>query len=456
MATRTLTPQAASAAPNVRGALQAALYGIASSYGNPDWLIARRRAALDSYESAVLPPRVSHLWRYTDPAIFLPNGDHRLPRPPAEGAARSFPKVIESELGTEALAAAVLSRDGLVLKTAVDDKVIAAGVKILDLHQAARELPEVVSRHLGSLAGPETGKFEALANALWTGGVFVYVPRGVDVGRPVHLFTSPSEIGASVYQRLLVILEEGATLTLIDEYGEDHANGGSPHANSIVELYLSRGARLTYAPLQNWGRQTVGYMTQRARLEDDARLETVITSVGSSTFKMDCGASLVGKGSESIIHGLAIGTDRQHLDHHTVHQHVAGSTHSDLHFKTALRDKANSVYTGLIGIEANAPYCEAYQENRNLLLSPGARAETIPELEIKTNEVRCTHGATVGKVNPDEIFYLESRGIEKREAIRLIVTGFVGPIMDRLPDIVRGRVHTMVLERLGETPGDEA
>lgn len=450
MTTGTITSQAVTAAPNVSGALQAALYGIASSYGNPDWLIARRRSAFEAYESSVLPPRVSHLWRYTDPALFLPRGDHRLPTPPGNGTGRDFPAVLGDELASEALAAAAHSRDGLVMKTAIDDKVLAAGVRIIDLHQAARELPELVQSHLGALAGAELGKFEALINALWTGGVLVYVPKGVHVDRPVHLFTSPSGAGMTVYQRLLVILEEDASLELIDEYGEDRASDGTPRAQSVVEHYLARGASLTYAPLQNWGRQTTGYMTQRARVAADARLKTVITSVGSGTFKMDCGAALTGKGAESIIYGLAIGSGRQHLDHHTVHLHEAGATHSDLHFKTALRDKANSVYTGLIGIEANAPYCEAYQENRNLLLSPGARAQTIPELEIKTNEVRCTHGATVGKVNPEEIFYLQSRGIEPREAIRLIVTGFVGPIVDQLPGIVRERVQKLVLERLGE------
>ena len=177
-------------------------------------------------------------------------------------------------------------------------------------------------------------------------------------------------------------------------------------------------------------------------------MEVVLAALGSSISKVNCGSLLTGKGAESNIFGLAIGDGKQHFDHRTVHEHQAGHTHSDLKFKVALRDKAHSVYTGLIRIDEEAAFCEAYQENRNLILSPDAKAETIPELEILNNEVRCSHGATVGRIDDLEVFYLESRGISRTEAIRLIVSGFVGPIADRLPEVVRDRLRDVIISRL--------
>ncbi|HWO56670.1 MAG TPA: SufD family Fe-S cluster assembly protein, partial [bacterium] len=206
--------------------------------------------------------------------------------------------------------------------------------------------------------------------------------------------------------------------------------------------------RCHYSAVQNWNSRTVSYLTSRARLDQDARLDTVFTTVGGAKVKVDAGAILAGKGAESNMYGLAIGDRAQHFDHHTVHLHESGHTRSDLHFKVALRDRANSVYTGLIRIDERADYCEAYQENRNLVLSPEAKAESIPELEIMNNEVRCTHGATVGKIDPQEIFYLMSRGIGKDDAVHLIVAGFVAPILDQVPPVMRDRIENIVLARL--------
>jgi Fe-S cluster assembly protein SufD len=320
----------------------------------------------------------------------------------------------------------------------------------MDLNEAARAYPEIVRKHLGSLIGPDFGKFEALANALWSGGLFIYVPKNVDVAKPIHVTGSATPDGRALFQRHLVAIGENASLTLVDEYGLGQGDAGrSLRTNAIVELIVGAHAKVNFVTIQNWGREAVSYMTHRAHLDTGARMDTVMTSLGSRISKLDCGAALCGPGAESNIYGLAVCTEDQHFDHHTVHDHQAGSTHSDLHFKIAVRDRANSVYTGLIRIDKGAQFCEAYQENRNLILSPKARVETIPELEIMNNEVRCSHGATIGKINPEEIFYLESRGIGRADAVRLIVTGFIGPIVERIPEYTRKRLHEIMLERLG-------
>jgi Fe-S cluster assembly protein SufD len=362
-----------------------------------------------------------------------------------------FSAQLQKELDASSIAGAAHVHNGCGVMTFLDPKLASAGVMVMDLREAARKLPDLVREHLGSLIGPHFGKFEAYANAAWTTGLLIYVPKGVEIAKPIHIMSGPSGTAQPLVQRLVVIVEDSAALNLIDEYGGGEADGGGPvHVNSIVEMWVGAGARVKYAPIQNWSAETVSYFTQRARLQADAQLETVLTALGGRVSKVDCGAIMVGRGAESNMFGLAIGGGRQHFDHHTVHDHQSGTTHSDLHFKVALRGRAHSTYTGLIRIEDKAPFCEAYQENRNLLLSSGARAESIPELEILNNEVRCTHGATVGKVNPEEIFYLEARGIDPADAVRLIVTGFVEPILAHIPDAARDRIHREVLHHLGE------
>lgn len=425
------------------------LSGIADLYREPDWLSAARRRALDVYRETPRPDRVAHLWRYTEPALFENTNGRSIPAPPTPGTRRDFPSVITSALDTEALAAAVYVRDGLVWKTAIDDKIASRGVLVMDLHNAALTQAKIVEPYLGSLIGPEYGKFEAYANAAWTGGLLIFIPRGVEVDRPIHIVTAQPQAGAFRAGRLLVIVESQASLTLIDEYGDGMSAGKeTSHTTNIVELIVADAGRLHYSAIQNWNRNTTSFFTQRARLANDAKIDSVFTSVGAGVAKVDAGAILGGKGSESNMYGLAIGDQKQHFDHHTVHLHESGHTRSDLHFKVALRDEANSVYTGLIRIEEKSDYCEAYQENRNLVLSPGARAESIPELEIMNNEVRCTHGATVGKIDPQEVFYLMSRGISKDDAIHLIVAGFVGPILTHLPKVAHDRIEAIVVGRL--------
>jgi len=426
----------------------AALERVLAASDNPDWMVAQRRKALESFHAAPLPDRAAHLWRYTDPMLFMPPEQ---PEQVVTSAPQSEPITIELRFDRQSVSGVVVCRNGSVLACDLDKQLEQAGVKILDLNEAVREFPEIVRKHLGTLIGADFGKFEALASALWSVGLFVYVPKSVDIAKPIHITNLSTPEGGALFQRHLIIAEENSRLTLVDENGQGNGSAGNNlRSNTLIELFAGAQARANFVTIQNWGKQSVSYVTHRAHLATGARLDTVTTSLGSEISKCDYGAVLAGQGAESNIFGLAVGTGSQHFDHHTIHDHAAGSTHSDLKFKIAVRDKANSVYTGLIRIDEGAPFCEAYQENRNLILSPKAKAETIPELEIMNNEVRCSHGATVGKIDPEEIFYLESRGINRPDAIRLIVTGFVSPILDHIPEYTRERLKQTVINRLGD------
>ncbi|HUU45700.1 MAG TPA: Fe-S cluster assembly protein SufD [Acidobacteriota bacterium] len=422
---------------------------MADLYPEPEWLAGARRRAWDAYHRSPMPSRVTHLWRYTEPEAFCP-ASLMPPAVPAEAdQPRSFPSVLEEALAADALGAGIYVREGLVWKTALDTEYAEAGVIVADLHEAAATHSELIAKHMGSLVGSDFGKYEALGNAVWSGGLFIHIPRGTKGTKPMHVVTSQPRTTPFGSGRLLVIVEPEAELTLIDEYGDGTADGTDPvQANRIVEIVIGQGARVRYIPVQNWNRATTSYFTQRAHVARGAELETVLVAVGAGMSKADCGAALADEGAQSYIFGLAIGDRDQHYDHRTVHEHRSGHTQSDIKFKVALRDTANSAYTGLIRIDEKAAFCEAYQENRNLILSPGARAETIPELEILNNEVHCSHGATVGRVDDREVFYLQSRGLDRAAAVRLIVSGFVGPILDRVPEVARDRLRDVVMHRL--------
>lgn len=419
-----------------------------------DWLAERRRDALHQYSESKLPIRVSSLWRYTDPKTFEIE-DYNLDPITSLIEEVGSSKNTFRNINLEGISAGCYIGDGFFRKTILDKGLAKYGVEVLDLHEASFSHKELVEQYLGSIVGPSFGRLEAFSYAAWNNGVFIYVPDKVQVEKPIHLLTSQSKPNSCKTSRLLVVLGEGASLTLIDEMGEGFDESeSSTYANSVAEIFIGNGARIKYVPLQNLNQNTSFYFTQRAKLGSDAYLETVLVSLGSKASKVDCGSILNGPGAESNIFGLGVGNNKQHFDHHTLQNHIVGHTKSDLKFKIALNDSANSIYTGLIRIGENAPYSEAYQENRNLILSALANTETIPELEILNNEVRCTHGATVGKVDPQEVFYLRSRGIKNNEAINLIVEGFIEPIVKYVPDTIKERFNSVIIDKLGVYKND--
>lgn len=200
-----------------------------------------------------------------------------------------------------------------------------------------------------------------------------------------------------------------------------------------TELYVGRGAKLTFASLQDWSRNVVHYANGRAKIAADAELHWIQVLLGGRMSKTNIWFDLDGAGAQAYVHGFMFGDQRQHFHLHTLQRHLQPNTTSDLLIKGCLKDRARSVYQGLIQVAVDAQKTNAYQANRNLLLSELARADSIPGLEILANDVRCTHGATLGHVEPEHLFYLESRGLPELEAKRLIVEAFFEPVLDRIP-----------------------
>lgn len=216
----------------------------------------------------------------------------------------------------------------------------------------------------------------------------------------------------------------------------------------VTEILIGANAEVRHVLVQRWADGQVGHLTQRARLERDARFFGATAGFGGAISKVDLGGLLAGEGARSELVGVALPEGRQHLDHHTLHQHLAARTWSHIDFKVAVAGRARSAYTGAIRIERDAPGSEAYQENRNLLLSDRARADTIPELEIHTDDVSCSHGATAAPIDPDQLFYLRSRGLSAPAARQLVVRGFVEPTLRQLPADLRAELENLVDARL--------
>jgi Fe-S cluster assembly protein SufD len=417
---------------------------VAGKHNEPDWLIKQRLQAWDIYLEAPMPDRVRHLWRYTDPEQFLLATDNII-GPDCEtedDIGRDMEKIFEHKHH----AAELICQNGCIVLRQVNPELEKKGVIITDLHTAAREHPKLVEPYLGKEVHPGHGKFEALNSALWQSGLFVYIPRGLVIEKPIHLVTTGNGHPEFLGTRLLVVVDENAQATIVDE---STGNPPAPMAvNGVVELKLNQAANVQYVNIQRWKENVKTHVTQRANVERDAKLFSVWAGLGSGVVKSDIGARLVGKGAESRLQGMVFARNKQHFDYHTVHDHRSGESYSDLDMKVVLRDKARSVYTGLIRIDKNARICEAYQENRNLLLNDNTRADTIPELEILNDEVKCSHGATIGPIDEDMVFYLAARGIPRDEAVRMIVAGFVEPTLAAMPEDLRERLQESVMNRL--------
>jgi Fe-S cluster assembly protein SufD len=367
-----------------------------------------RAEALAAYEGLPLPDTSEEHWRFTDLKGFDPDA---FEQGTVGGRGQSLGLL---ELDVAGLAS--ISEAGIEIERAPDGVTFAP-------------LDETYER-LYSLVGWDE-KFAAHNAAVWQHGLLVVVPKGVELEKPLYVRATSSLDGGALFWRLLVVAEEGSRFTLVEE-----AASGSPdlraYTNEAVELFVEQGAKLEYVSMQNLSRETWHFASHRALVERDAELDWVAGGFGSKKGKVRIQNDLAGQGATSRVTGAYFADAEQHLDYDTFQEHIAPSTTSDFAFKGALRDKATAVWRGMIRVERDAQKTNAYQENRNLMLSPTTHAVPIPGLEIMANDVRCTHGATVSRVDRDELFYAMARGLSRGAAERLIVRGFFQDILDRI------------------------
>jgi Fe-S cluster assembly protein SufD len=296
---------------------------------------------------------------------------------------------------------------------------------------AISEHPDLVEPHLGKLV-LDREKFSAQNSSLWHGGAFVYVPKGMRVEAPVVLSAIQAAAGTAMFWRSLIVVEEEAEVTVAEQYLSSE-EGLEGYFNPVVELVVGGGANVSYLCAQDLSEQSWILGSQRAQIDRDASLHWIGLGLGSGQGKLRMETDLGGRGANARVTGAYVVHGRQHLDYDTTQEHAAPNTTSDLAFRGILRDRATAVWSGMIRVAPDAQRTDAFQESRNLLLSENSHADAIPGLEIEANDVRCTHAATVGRIDEEQLFYLMSRGLSEAEASAMIVSGFVEPITKELP-----------------------
>jgi Fe-S cluster assembly protein SufD len=414
-----------------------------------DWLRAARQHAHSVFAAAPMPSTQAEEWRYTDIGRLLSLEGLVFADEAAPATADALPAGLRARMAEAGeVAARLVQVDASAVLRDVPAELAARGVILTSLEAAAREHPELVQRYLGSAVTADEGKFAAMNGAFWSGGVFLYVPAGVRVEAPIRLFRWITTAGTAAFHRLLVVADRGAEVALVDEAGSDEL-GRQTFSLGAAEIVAEEGAKVTYVAVQRFGRGVVSLSTDRLVAGRDARITSLYTSLGGDVTRADAQCRLQAPGAHVDMLGLYIAQGDQHFDHETLQDHIAPHASSNLLFKGALQDTGRSVFRGLIRVHPKAQRTDAYQTNRNLLLSNGARADSLPNLEIQADDVRCSHAATVGQLDEDELFYLLSRGIPRSEAVRLVVFGFFGEVLDQLPlEGVKAELVRAVEEKL--------
>jgi Fe-S cluster assembly protein SufD len=387
----------------------------AVAIAEPDWLTERRRKGASLARELELPSSKSKGWEFTDLSELDLDAYE-----PATGSVRGIEAGVDSDGGPPV---------------------------IMPLAEAAGQLGDLIRDRFGSIV-PVDDPFVARNEENWRNGVLVYVPRGQRLEQPLQLTVRHDADGSELDWRTLIVLEEGAEAEVWEHY--ESANDDSEGLfNGVVELSVGPGANLRYVCEQELSDRTWVFATQRAELDRDASLEWVALGFGSARGKVRMETKLDGPGASAKVTGAYAGAGRQHLDFDTTQEHAAPHTTSDLAFRGVLADRATAVWRGMIRVDPGAQQTDAFQESRNLLLSKKAHADAIPGLEIEANDVRCTHAAAVAQVDPEQLYYLRSRGMPEPKAKRLIIDGFLqelaertgeGPLREELSDALDRRL----------------
>jgi Fe-S cluster assembly protein SufD len=414
---------------------------------NPGVLGNFQKHSWKTFQDLPYPTMKDEAWRRTD--IKNLNGMVRLPEKEAYLDLKPLPgKTVDLTEGDKQGGRISILPGGH--KVYLDPDLENRGVVFTDLISASRDYPNLLEQVLGQVVKPEDGKFAALTGAFAENGVFVYIPKGVQVNQPLHTVLWAVGENLAHFSHIVIWLDEDSSLTYVQENlspdGTDQTlNGG------IVEIHVGPNASLKFVELQSFGNNVWNFVHERAVVDTGGKINWIFGAFGTRLTKCFSNIDLVGDGAEGRMSGFFFTDGDQHLDHDTQQNHLAPHTTSDLLFKGALKGSSRSVWQGMIYVAPGAQQTDGYQANRNLILSENARADSIPGLEILADDVRCTHGATVGKIDPELIFYLRSRGIGKSDAERLIVEGFFEEIMERIPfDGVRQHFRERLEEKMAD------
>ena len=368
-----------------------------------------------------MPTRNDESWRFSSIGELTLDGFE---------AGRVIPNVpsVESPFGPAAL---TFVNNVVSAGPALPADVAAKGVIVTTLADAALHHADLLKAHF--MAQPQklgSEKFAALHTAFVRDGAFIYVPKGVEIAEPIVITHVASGPGTAVFPHTLVIAEENSKVTVVDYFVS--ADTFAHFACGANDLYAAHGAQLTYIAAQNWSRATLSFQFNGTVVRRDARVQSLNLHLGARQARHESHSQLQAPGAFSEMLALTVANADQEFDQRTLQIHQAPNTQSDLLYQNALRTTAKTIFSGLIVVDPDAQKTDAYQSNRNLMLSEEAEANSLPGLEIQANDVRCTHGATSSRIDPEQEFYLQARGIAKEAADELLTFGFFEEVLNRL------------------------
>jgi Fe-S cluster assembly protein SufD len=394
----------------------------------PPWLREIRQQAAQRFETLPRPSRSDEAWRFSNLQVFDPQ-DFAPARSVAPEVAESILK--RSHQGDSGAESLVFANDTILKHT--QNALEGQGVVWMPLEQAFHFHPDLVQRYFMRSESPfGSAKHLAFHQCSVRSGTFLYVPKGVRVEAPLQAFHWLAGSGQSVFPHTLLVADEGSSVTFVDWF---LAHSDSRNlACGVHDIHVGAGARVHYVSVQDWSRQTVALHSNTTQVGAGGTAVHLSLNFGGRFVRNESVSHLSGPGARSEMFAATVADATQEFDQRTLQDHASPDTSSDLLYKNALYDQAKTIFAGLIRVAPHAHRTDAYQKVRNLVLSAEAEAVSLPGLEILADQVRCSHGATTGEINPEELFYMQTRGISERDAYRLITSGFLNEVIERLPE----------------------
>jgi Fe-S cluster assembly protein SufD len=410
----------------------------------PAWITDARRVAFEQYQALLQADLDPEEFKRVDLRVFNA-GKFR----PASGAADSTAITTLLSDKTE-FGGSIAHVNGQVTHSDASETIKEQGVLFGELQELLTSHRELLEPYFMKKAvKPESDRFSAWHAAFWTGGTLLYVPRNVEVALPLHSLIAHSRDGVAEFSHTLIILEDGARATLLEETTSATEDIAGLHVG-CVELIVGKDANLRYVQLQNWNQKSWHFAHQAGVVGSNASLQWTVVGLGSKLSHIHQDINLNGRAATAEVNGVTFASNRQKISYYTQQHHKAQGTHSDLLYKEVLRDESRVIWRGMIKVDPAAQQTDGYQRSDALMLSDDARCDSIPGLEIEADDVKCTHGATTGRVDREQIFYCMSRGINRQEAMHMIVEGFFQRVYDRIPvEIVRETLSRTVQSKLG-------
>ena len=408
----------------------------------------RRLAAYNIYQQLPMPSRKIRAWRKSGLDKFFP--EKFLIDPTRHQNPTDISNIKQTIISKPDVAGLIILTSDGKTEVKLNKNLEDQGVLLCSLRIAEEEHPEIIESMIGGIVSADESKFSAFTQSLDSDGVLFYVPKGIKIQKPIQsIYVAEGDHQVRTFH-LLIYLEEEGSVTFIQEWvGLGNEQAANLHSG-VVEVKVGEGAELNFVEIQSWNDAWWSILHERAKLLKNSHLNWMIYADGSYYSRTFLGVNLMGENARTEMTGISLNTNNTQIDFDTYQQHSAENTKSDLLFKNAMANSSRSVWSGMIKVEKSALKTDGYQANKNLLLCGTPHVESIPGLEILADDVRCSHGVTVGEIDADQVFYLTSRGIPEGEAKQLIAEGFLSSSLNRISnEVVREKIDARIRNKLG-------